>query len=431
MPSLFDKNTTFTPIPLADKRAVNALEDAHLITQAHFKCKNCGSDLTYSPESQDLLCRSCGHHFPVATSEEPIKEYDFRQAVQELSRLRHASGESQLNNKKVTSIQCPSCGAEFSFKENEHAGNCLYCETPIIAGTTHARFIEPRSLLPFIIQKKQAIEIYNKWIGTRWFAPSALKDHSKRNDKLIGIFLPYWTYDSQTYNQYRGQRGITYYERQVYSTVVNGRNVQRTRTVARIRWTPVAGNINMHFDDVLIGATKTLPRTIINHLQPWDLDNLVPYSEEYISGFRSELYQVTVDQGFLQAENIMERKIRRGIRYDIGGDHQRISAVNTEHDDTRFKHVLLPVWSAAFRYHGKTYRYVINGRNGTIQGERPYSFIKIGLAIAAVIVVALAALFVMESQGALNNQGSSTAPHQRFDRSSNQDFNADFQFEVR
>lgn len=394
MTRLFDKNTQFTPVS-----AGVSSEDVHVISQAHFSCKNCGSDLVYSPASQDLLCRSCGHHYPVDTSVESIKEYDFKEAVNELSRLRHDAGNNGLNNKEVTVIQCPSCGAEFGFEKNEHAGNCPYCATPVIAGTSHARFIVPRSLLPFSIQKQQAIEIYNKWIGSRWFAPSALKSHSKRNDKLVGIFLPYWTYDSQTYNQYRGQRGMTYYDRQVYSTVVNGRRVQRVRTVARIRWTAVSGRVNLHFDDVLIGATKTLPRTIIDHLQPWDLDSLVPYSEEYISGFRSEIYQVTVDQGFLQAENIMERKINKAIRYDIGGDHQRISAVKTQHDDTSFKHVLLPVWSAAFKYHRKTYRYVINARNGTIQGERPYSFIKIAIAVIGAIALMLAILFVMESQG--------------------------------
>ena len=390
--SLFDKDTRFTPVQTDSKEK----EDAHVISQAHFSCKNCGSNLVYSPASQDLLCRNCGHHYPVDTSEEPIHEYNFKDAVNELSRLRHDAPKT----KTISIIHCPSCGAEFSFVKNEHAGECPYCATPVIAGTSQSRFIEPRSLLPFKFEKKAAGEIYDKWIGSRWFAPSSLKDHSKRDDKLVGIYLPYWTYDSQTYNQYRGQRGMTYYERQVYSTNVNGRSVQRVRTVPRIRWSPVSGHVNLHFDDVLIGATKTLPRTIIDHLQPWDLDNLVPYSEEYISGFRSEIYQVTVDQGFLQAENVMERKINQSIRYDIGGDHQRISAVNTQHEDTSFKHVLLPVWSAAFKYRGKTYRYVINGRNGTIQGERPYSFVKIALAVATAIAVMLALLFVMENQGA-------------------------------
>ncbi len=406
MAQLFDKDTKFTQIKPKEQR-----EDEHVISQAHFSCKNCGSDLVYSPASQDLLCRSCGHHYPVDTSDEPIREYDFKQAVSELARLRHDSPKE----KEISVIHCPSCGAEFSFVAHEHAGDCPYCATPVISGTSHNRFIVPRSLLPFKFEQKEALEIYDKWIGSRWFAPSSLKKHSKRNDKLVGIYLPYWTYDSQTFNQYRGQRGMTYYDRQVYTTTVNGRRVQRVRMVPRIRWTPVGGNVDLHFDDVLIGATKTLPRAIINHLQPWDLDNLVPYSEEYISGFRSEIYQVTVDQGFLQAENIMERKIKQSIRVDIGGDHQRISAVNTHHQDTSFKHVLLPVWSAAFKYRGKTYRYVINGRNGTIQGERPFSFIKIAFAAAAAIGIALGLLFVMETQGSFQGESSFNMRTLQFD----------------
>ena len=396
MSRLFDKDTQFTPLTTDEREKQNT----HIISQAHFSCKNCGSDLVYSPASQDLLCRNCGHHYPVNTSDEPIREYNFKQAVNKLAYLRHENPEEASLAKQVAVIHCPSCGAEFSFKKNEHAGDCPYCATPVIAGTSQARFIVPRSLLPFNIEKREAIEIYNDWIGSRWFAPSALKSHSNRNDKLVGIFLPYWTYDSQTYTRYRGQRGITYYDRQVYSTIVNGRRVQRVRMVPRIRWTPVSGQVNLHFDDVLIGASKTLPRTIIDHLQPWDLDNLTPYSEKYISGFRSEIYQVTVDQGFLQAENIMEKKIRRSINYDIGGDHQRISAFNTQHENTRFKHVLLPVWSAAFEYRGKTYRYVINARNGAIQGERPYSAIKIALAaIAAVALVGGLFFLMQQSQG--------------------------------
>ncbi len=398
MSRLFEKNTRFVPLK-TDKKTQ---ENDHIISQASFVCKNCGSDLVFSPESQDLRCRNCGNHYPINIPEEEIHEYDFEQAVHELSRLRHNSS----NDRRISVIHCPSCGADFSFKKTEHAGECPYCATPVVASTAEARFIIPRSLLPFRIEKKQAIEIFDEWIGSRWFAPSSLKDHSKRDEKLIGIYLPYWTYDSQTYSQYRGQRGMTYYDRQVYTTVINGRRVQQVRMVPRIRWTPVAGQVSVHFDDVLIGATKTLPRTIIDHLQPWDLENLVPYSEQFISGFRSEIYQVTVDQGFLQAENVMERTIRQHIRYDIGGDHQRISAISTQHKNTSFKHVLLPVWSAAFKYHGKTYRYVINGRNGTIQGERPYSMIKISIAVIAAIAVMLALLFVMQQQGVFNGSGS-------------------------
>jgi hypothetical protein len=172
------------------------------------------------------------------------------------------------------------------------------------------------------------------------------------------------------------------------------------RSIPRVRWKPVSGHVSLHFDDILIGASKTLPRKIIDHLEPWDLRNLVPYSEAYLSGFHSELYQVTVDKGFMQAKNIMDRHIDHAIRKDIGGDQQRIANVNTQHYNITFKHLLLPIWSAAFKYRGKSYRYVINGRNGKIHGERPYSFIKIMFAVITFIIILGAGLYFLEKSGA-------------------------------
>ena len=96
MSRLFDEKTRFTSLstPLSDLKGEadeKTKEDGHVITQAHFSCENCGSHLVYSPTSQDLLCRNCGHHYPVNTSLEPIHEYDFKEAVNELARLRHLS----------------------------------------------------------------------------------------------------------------------------------------------------------------------------------------------------------------------------------------------------------------------------------------------------------------------------------------------------
>ena len=150
MSQLFDKNTRFTPLVNNERQK----EDAHVITQANFICKNCGSDLVYSPTSQDLHCRNCGNHYPVKTSEEPIHEYDFKQAIHELARLRHDSP----SDKRISVIHCPSCGADFSFKKTEHAGECPYCATPVIAGSAEARFIIPRSLLPFSIEKNELFQ---------------------------------------------------------------------------------------------------------------------------------------------------------------------------------------------------------------------------------------------------------------------------------
>lgn len=373
--------------------------------QSHFPCERCGSDLQYSPEDQSLKCDYCGFRNEIPVTFEPIKEYDLQEALRDLERLRQEG-----NRERVEIIKCPSCAAEFSLDENIHSGDCPFCGTPVVKDTEDARPIRPRSLLPFSISHDVALNIFEKWMKTRWFAPNALNSRAKRNDKLTGVYLPYWTYDSDTQTFYQGQRGTVYYVRQVVNARVNGRNVRQVRQVPRIRWSPASGRVSRHFDDVLIGASKTLPRTIIDNLAPWDLSELVPYSEAYLSGFRSEIYQITVDEGFLRAQQVMDYTIRQDIRRDIGGDQQRINRVSTEHDNTRYKHLLLPIWSAAFQYRGKTYRYVINGRTGKIHGERPYSIVKIASAAALAASIAGGGAYIVDQNGGFDQFGTDFYP---------------------
>lgn len=362
-------------------------EAAQHVQHNHFPCEQCGAEQIYKPGSDGLHCQYCGHVTPIPVSAQPIHEYDLPSALRKLSHLKKEAADI------ISVLKCPSCGAQFTLQPNEHAGDCHFCGAPAVVKKEDARYIHPESLLPFNIDQTRAQAIFDQWIGSLWFAPSALKNKATRDEKLTGIYLPYWTYDSDTYTQYRGMKGIVYYDRQMVTRIVNGRRVRQVRMVPRIRWIPVSGDVSIHFDDVLIGATQTLPRTIIDFLHPWDLENLVPYSETYLSGFRSELYQVSLRDGFEHAKHRMDNKITYAIRRDIGGDQQQISDKQTQHDQTTFKHVLLPVWSAAFRYNRKTYRFVINARTGQIRGERPYSIIKITLAVIFALSIVFGLIF--------------------------------------
>jgi hypothetical protein len=48
--------------------------------------------------------------------------------------------------------------------------------------------------------------------------------------------------------------------------------------------------------------------------------------------------------------------------------------------------VLLPVWVAAFQFLGRPHRFVVNGRTGEVHGERPWSAVKVTLAVLAALV---------------------------------------------
>jgi hypothetical protein len=77
-------------------------------------------------------------------------------------------------------------------------------------------------------------------------------------------------------------------------------------------------------------------------------------------------------------QSLAESDIRK--RYD----RANVQSLDTKYTNVTYKHVLLPLWSSAFGYNGKTYKYLINGETGKVSGSRPYSAIKIALAVLGV-----------------------------------------------
>jgi hypothetical protein len=170
----------------------------------------------------------------------------------------------------------------------------------------------------------------------------------------------------------------------------------------RIRWSPRSGRVARFFDDVLVLASKSLPKSYTDGLAPWDLAALEPYRPEYLAGYRAEGYTVELTEGYDQARAHMDAVILRDVKFDIGGDRQRIHDVDTAVSDVTFKHILLPVWLAAYKYRGKTYRFVVNGRTGRVQGERPWSAWKITFAVIAGLIIAGAIGYLIAlNEGAL------------------------------
>jgi hypothetical protein len=155
----------------------------------------------------------------------------------------------------------------------------------------------------------------------------------------------------------------------------------QARQVPKIRWRRVSGHVNRAFDDILCPATRAVDQAAFERLGAWDLMALEPYDPRYLAGFRAETHTIPLEDGYAHAREVMDQTIRRDVRFDIGGDRQQIEALQTVISNVTFKHILVPVWLAAYRYRGKAYRVSVNGRTGQVQGERPYSAWKIAFAV--------------------------------------------------
>ena len=240
------------------------------MTAKQFPCRSCGAKFEFSPGAA-LKCPYCGAENEIPQSKTEIKELDFH------AYLEQAVGQEETIESQT--VKCQACGAESSLDPAVSMSHCPFCGTTMHAEAKTTRLIKPKSLLPFRVTKKDGMEKFRDWLGRLWFAPSALKTAAQVEGGLKGMYIPYWTYDSNTFTWYDGEQGIDYQETEYYTdTDEDGNTVQKERVVTRTEWYPVSGTVWNDFDDVLVLATESLPREKTDRLEPWDLENLTDWS---------------------------------------------------------------------------------------------------------------------------------------------------------
>jgi DNA-directed RNA polymerase subunit RPC12/RpoP len=356
------------------------------------KCKDCGGNLKYLIGTPYLNCEYCGAKNEIeAETKTEIIENDFESFLNEKAHTE--------DKQEISTVKCSNCAASTTLKPNVTSSNCPYCDTPlVIKDASTSSIIKPSYLLPFKVDRKKSTELFVSWAGGLWFAPNKIKEYAQHSaEKLNGIYMPYWTYDSNTVSQYTGMRGVYYYVSESYT---DSEGNSKTRQVRRTNWFPASGTVNNDFDDILIVSSKSLPENLANDLEPWDLPELTAYNDKYLSGFVTESYQVNLKEGFDKAKDRMQGTIRSSVCSDIGGDEQTITSLSTDYNDITFKHILLPVWLSSYKYKEKVYRFLVNARTGEVQGERPYSAAKIAaLVITILVVVGTIIYFANKSKG--------------------------------
>jgi LSD1 subclass zinc finger protein len=339
------------------------------------KCSACGGFMEYSPAAENLKCKYCGAITELDKTAAKIVENDF---LYWKDRSDESGGDDIV---EATEIRCRQCGAITSLSPNVSGGKCAFCGTPLIMNeATVKRFWQPNYLLPFKVTDRQSGKNFASWLSNKWLAPSKLKKSAVSFDAFKGVYLPFWTYDANTYTDYKGERGVN---RTVSFTNSKGQTSHRTVT----DWYPKNGNVHVVFDDVLVPASPTLPPFITTKLTNWDLMNCVAYRKEFLAGFITEIYQRDFRVAIDDAKKKMNVIIDSNIRRDIGGDQQNIRSKNTQYQDLKFKHLLLPVWISAFRFNDKLYQFVVNGRTGEVIGDYPKSTAKIIMIVLAVIAL--------------------------------------------
>lgn len=352
-----------------------------------FPCPGCNSQLHFSPKLQELVCEHCGTKVAIDKATDQIKENNLKQ--------QFAGSTDPTVTVEQLVYKCNRCGSQSVFTTETPTFTCSFCNYEAVNPVAYkTRIIQPSSMIPFMVDRQQSLDIFKTWLGKGWWAPGDLQQFA-RHDALHGIYLPFWTYDAQTNSSWSGYGGRHYYETEYYTDSQGNR---QSKQVQKTEWIYRSGTYDHFFDDLLIGGATELSQNEYESIFPYQLQELVNFDAKYLSGWQADVYDIAVNDGYEKAEAIMKDAIYESCADLCRIDTYRNLEVDTTYSDQTYKHILLPIWLCTYAYKSKTYHFLINGQTGKIHGKKPVSTAKVVLTILIVLLVIIAIVFFAQGQ---------------------------------
>ena len=329
------------------------------VSSSDVKCPGCGASIgvKFDAESLNLKCPFCGlsSQLPQPGSGKAIEELDFNSALQRAS-------VNWGHIKKL--IICANCGGQTLYNAEQVTGACPFCgSTSVTPAAENVQIMAPQAIIPFSITKEKAQEYFTDFLNRKSFVSQKVARSKLEN--IVGIYVPYWTFDTFTASFYYAYRDLGY----------------------NAGYDHVNGNWYQYIDDISVFASARLRHPFISKVQKFDFAKAVPYSSEYLAGIPAERYTLGLNDSWECAKTQITKTLKKAVHKF--NRHLRVEEIVTNYYDVKFRYVLAPIYLATYRFGDRTFPVAINGQTGETYCDVP-TYIKrlIILGVIAIIVAA-------------------------------------------
>jgi hypothetical protein len=349
--------------------------------------------MEWNAAKQSIACPFCGfvpkEQPKSGSADTDVVEHDLEGA------LGSAGDERRGYGAPTVKVKCQSCQAISVFEPTRVAQRCEFCGSPSIVPYEETRdAITPESLLPVKLDEPRVRDLIKQWVGSRWFAPNALKSGAL-TDTLKAIYLPYWTFDAKAHADWTATSGKYYYTTEHY-TDAKGRS--QTRQVRHTRWYPSAGQVDHFFDDDPVPGTVGVRMDLLQKIEPFPTSELRPYDAAFVRGWIVERYQVDLRKASETNRTQMDQAMTALCAQEVPGDTYTNLNVSSKYWERTFKHILVPVWLVTYTFGSRNFQMIVNGYTGATAGNRPISWQKVFFYI--VLPALVVAIIILLTQSA-------------------------------
>ena len=304
------------------------------VTSTEIKCPGCGTSIGihFNPATGTLNCPFCGLSTQLPTPKNGAfeGELDFNSALQ------RASVDWGCYKKLII---CSNCGGQAIYDAEQISGACPFCgSTSVTPAAENDRIMAPTAIIPFAFSKEQAQDYFIKFVKKKTLLNK--KALNCKLENIVGIYLPFWTFDTFTASTYNARR---YNGQEAHSDHVTG------------DWYEI-------IDDVLVCASNGVNNPYISKILDYDFGQVVPYSAKYLAGIPAERYTIGLNDCWEHSKKLITKKLKKDIH--LYNRELGVEDIVTSYYNVKYRYVLAPIYLAQYKFGHETKPVAINGQTG-------------------------------------------------------------------
>lgn len=323
------------------------------------KCPCCGGSIEFNTGTQNLKCPYCDTEFDIAAME---------QAMQKSANMGQDSfqwntqGSSQWQESEAGSMgvyTCNSCGGEIVADETTAATTCPYCDSPVVMTGQFAGELKPDLIIPFKYDKKAAKDTLIKFIASKKMVPKIFKDQ-QHIDEIKGVYVPHWLFTGTAFADAE------------FSAEKKRRWSDSENDYTETTYFSCYRSGNMDFANIPVDGSSKMDDTLMESIEPFNIEEAVPFSTAYMAGFLADKYDVDLETCVPRANERVKKSIVSALHDKVLGYDVVIpqrSQVNIANGS--YSYALYPVWILNTTWNGKKYTFAMNGQTGKFVGDLP------------------------------------------------------------
>ena len=321
------------------------------------KCPCCGGAVEFNVGAQKLKCPYCDAEFDIAAMQQAE---DF--AANTVEQINWNSQGSQWGAGETDGMSvyaCKSCGGEIVADATTGATSCPYCGNQVVMQGQFSGALKPDLVIPFKLDKKAAKEALKKHFRGKKFVPKAFLAENKL-DEVKGVYVPHWLFscDAVVNATYQAEKYKHWSDSKNEYTETTAYNVYRSGSIG--------------FDNVPVDGSTKMPDDLMESIEPFNINEAVPFNTAYLAGYLADKYDVDVNQSMGRANERIQASALDAFEDTVEG-YNAVTPMQAAMQvaNGSYKYALYPVWILNVKWKGQNHTFAMNGQTGKFVGNIP------------------------------------------------------------